>query len=180
MQLEVSALSDPLRIRPYELKEPLPSFNCGNTDLNEFLETEESDHFQRKRLGKTYLGWSADELVGYVTLAPTSLSRAAYTGEEMETAGHLRDKLHDVPSLLIARLALQKEYMRSGIGTRIVDYIIAMAFEQELPFRFIVVDAKESAKEFYDKNGFVRSEHSNMEGRDQQLMMYLLPALEED
>lgn len=39
-------------IRPYELGESVPEFDCGKSWFNDFINTDEVEEYQQKRLGK--------------------------------------------------------------------------------------------------------------------------------
>ncbi|MCC8070600.1 MAG: hypothetical protein LIO90_02215 [Bacteroidales bacterium] len=59
----------------------LGNFDCGDTDLNEFLK-EEALAYQEKRIAFTYLILSEDEVIGYFSLLNDKISKTDVTKAE--------------------------------------------------------------------------------------------------
>jgi hypothetical protein len=73
-------------IRPYELGESLPGFDCGKSWFNDFINTKEVEQYQRKRLGRTKLVYFDDEFAAFFCLSPNSMRDGDYNEEEADGA----------------------------------------------------------------------------------------------
>lgn len=67
------------------------------------------------------------------------------------------------PALKVGRLGVTKNFIRSGIGSILLDFIKTYFIKnRRTGCRFLTVDAYQDAVPFYDKNGFVKlNEESN-------------------
>ncbi len=67
------------------------------------------------------------------------------------------DRYEYQPAVRIARLAVEDEAQRNGIGQTLVQLVIDIALTQIQPMagcRFIILDAKQKSVDFYSKLGF--------------------------
>lgn len=133
----------------------IKSFDCGNAELNEFLQTIAGQH-QRKFISKTYILVDDDEptkVMGFYTLA----LRRMVSKEELPL--QMAKRLpREVPGFTLARLAISDELKKQGHG----EYLLVHAIERaarvaaEVGGYAIFVDAKsKEGAEFYKKYGFV-------------------------
>ncbi len=60
---------DELNIEPFLETQRVAGFSCGNTDLDDSLNTEEVEKYDREGLGKTYLVFYNGDLVAYFTIS---------------------------------------------------------------------------------------------------------------
>lgn len=139
------------------------NFDCGKSDINEFIRTEEVVKFHEYRFGHTRLVYDNEILAAFFTLAPYSFQSDAYDGSETEYAGKLQgesDLPPAVPSRLIGQIGVNVPYQDTGLGKYLIRYIIAdtLKRDQNIPFRFIVLHAHEDVVGFYKKFGFVESD----------------------
>jgi GNAT superfamily N-acetyltransferase len=90
---------------------------------------------------------------GYVTLVAS----------EVQTIGQVRPPDHvrwpdaySIPSVKLARMAVDKALRGLGYGSQLVDWAIAVAqsVAEQIGCRLLVADAKKSALKFYEKAGF--------------------------
>lgn len=132
-------------------KSVLKKFDCEVEALNEFLSRYAVKN-DELGIGKTFVALDEKSLIaGYFTLAT---AQVAY----QEIPGDFRGKLpkYPVPALRIARLAVNKEAKGKGIGK----WLLAQAFIKAVHVAdvtglyFIIVDAKETSKGFYEHYGF--------------------------
>lgn len=132
--------------KDYETKE----FCCSVTDIDEFIHNEALD-FQNERLGVTYLLLTKNRLIGFVTLSMADLRK-----EKMEEEERLRIGKENYPALQISQLAVEEKLKKQGIGTYLCDFCLAKAYEfsEKVGCRFLVLNAKREAIEFYEKYGF--------------------------
>lgn len=62
-----------LRIEPFLETQRVRSFDCGNADLNDFLNTEEVENYEKEGLGRTYLVFYDGDAVAYFTISSDGL-----------------------------------------------------------------------------------------------------------
>ena len=132
-------------------KASLKHFDCGIEVLNDFL-SRYSQKNDSLGIGKTFVALDEkDNIAGYFTLA------TAQVGFD-EIPDDYRGKLpkYPIPALRIARLAVSKDLQGKGVGK----WLLAQAFIKIIQVAdvtglyFIIVDAKESSKSFYEHYGF--------------------------
>ena len=129
----------------------LKDFDCGIEVLNEFL----SKYAQKNDslgIGKTFVALDENnKIAGYFTLAT---AQVAFT----EIPDDYRSKLpkYPIPALRIARLATSKSMQKKGVGKWLLKqaFIKAVRVAEVTGLYFIIVDAKESSKTFYEHYGF--------------------------
>lgn len=138
-------------IKNIQQKSQLKKFNCDIDALNEFLSRYAVKNDQLG-IGKTFVALDNQEkIAGYFTLAT---AQVVY----QEIPDEYRGKLpkYPIPALRIARLAVNKELQGKGIGR----WLLAQAFIKIVQVAditgiyFIIVDAKETSKAFYEHYGF--------------------------
>ena len=140
--------------QPLHAEYETAAFDCGSPPLNEFLKLHALDK-QRAMLSRTYVVTSrADTLrvVGYYTLAHIS----ALQDEVPKKLG--RGMPSSIPSLLMARFAVDLAYQGQGLGRSLFTDAIRRTWnvmaDGTAPVRLFVVDAKdETAKAFYEHFG---------------------------
>lgn len=140
-------------IKDIQQKSRLKSFDCKIDVLNEFL-SKYAQKNDKLGIGKTFIALNQqDKIVGYFTLAT---AQVAY----QEIPDDYRGKLpkYPIPALRIARLAVDKELEGKGVGK----WLLAQAFIKIIQVAdvtgiyFIIVDAKETSKSFYEQYGFIK------------------------
>lgn len=142
---------DELQLVSLTKRHDLTSFNCNNVDLNEFLKND-ALKAQEDMVSKTYLCFWHNSIAGYITLTTDTLE--VYTVEE--SAG-VRDYPHrKYPCIRIARLAVDGEFERKGIGRFLLLAAMGIAIEvsSKIGCRYITVDSKSESTGFYEKHGF--------------------------
>ncbi len=138
-----------LVIVPLNEHHSLLSFNCLNSELNDFLKNDALDD-QNNLITRTSLCFWNDELAGFVALvADTIEAKAVIDGIE-------RYKYSKYPAIKIARLAVDSRFERKGIGTYLVKIVMGQALSicNNIGCRYILVDSKEESTGFYGKYGF--------------------------
>jgi GNAT superfamily N-acetyltransferase len=143
-----------IRVTPLETMHEVKTFNCGNTELNDFLQNTAGQH-QRKSISKTYVlvdDAAPTEVMGFYTLAV----RKMVPKEELPL--DMAKKLpREVPGFTLARLAIQDDLK----GRKHGEYLLMHALDRaarvagEIGGYAVFVDAKNSsAAAFYQKYGF--------------------------
>ena len=134
-------------------KPKLKKFDCGIEVLNEFL-SRYSLKNDTLGIGKTFVAFDEkEEIAGFFTLAT---AQVVYE----DIPDNYRTKLtkYPIPSLRIARLAVGKNQQGKGIGKWLLKQIfIKIIHVADITgLYFIIVDAKESSKGFYEHYGFTK------------------------
>jgi ribosomal protein S18 acetylase RimI-like enzyme len=133
----------------------LSNFDCSLEDdlgCNDFIHKEkEALLFQKERQGITYLFFYNEKIVGYVTLAMSSI-----LAERIDRRYRKPVPLRFYPSLLIGRLAVDNNQREKGIGRYICDWCIGLAikFSSEVGCRYVILETKQSKIGFYRKCKF--------------------------
>ena len=129
-------------------------FDCGITELNEWLRKRVSQ-YEKRDLSRTYIATrrGEDRVLGYYAI---SMHRVSYEALPEDQARGL--PRIDVPVVLLGRLAVDKTVQGQGLGaTLLLDALARSLFiSRQVGIRAVEVDAfDEAAKGFYSKYGFV-------------------------
>jgi GNAT superfamily N-acetyltransferase len=141
----------PFDIRRLTLRDDVGSFDCGDSDLNEYIWYQALDE-QNAGAGVVYLAWQNQDLVGFVSLAMSSLQVKLVDGERRPGS----TPYTYFPALMMGRLAVDRRRQRLGFGTDLCRFTIAKAMElrEVTGCQFVIVNAKQTSIPFYLKNGF--------------------------
>ena len=141
-----------LQPRVLDKADPVAVFDCGVEKLNRFLERY-AYQSQQSQGARTYVSLSEDgKLAGFYTLAYGSVEYE--DGPERTRKGLAR---HDVPVMVLARLAVAKEFQGGGLGKQLLrDALLRTLQAADIAgLRAVVVHAKdEDAKRFYERFRF--------------------------
>ncbi len=135
------------------------SFDCGDSDLNEFFFSD-SRLVSRELIAVTYAWIEDNQTLAYFSISNDAISR------EVDKAAYRRasrnvphpKRFMTLPAVKIGRLAVDKRFQSNGIGSLVLDFIKGWFTEgNKTGCRFIVVDAlnKPDTLNFYSKNGFL-------------------------
>ena len=138
---------------------PLSGFDCGDSDLNEFL-LQDAKFFLEKRIANTFILEDEGVIVAYFCLLNDKVSRNEITGSRWKKIkGGFPESKHfrSYPSVKIGRFAVSRSYRGQNIGSDLMDLLkeLLNTGQGNSAFRYITVDAYLSAIPFYKKNGFV-------------------------
>lgn len=141
-----------LIIKPLNDNFDLSSFNCNNSDLNDFLK-DDALIDQTNLISKTCLCFWKDELVGYFTLTTATIKV-----ENVISTDDNKNKYKYFPAIKIARLAVDSSFERRGIGKHLLFAAIGKVWSirDSIACRYILVDSKLYSITFYEKHGFKR------------------------
>lgn len=157
MRLTLSDLS----ILPFDPNNhTVSSFNCNDTDLNEFLQ-QDAYAYQTAHLSFTRVVFHEKELVAYITLLTDSI---VLKTPEKKKLVDFHEHIMNWPALKIGRLAVAASYQKQrGIGKALLQYAVGIALRMGLDSgvgcRFLTVDAYPESIGFYEKYGFVPNKH---------------------
>jgi GNAT superfamily N-acetyltransferase len=130
------------------------AFSCGHATLDDFLK-KYAGQYARRKLGTTYAAVAEGQprVLGYYTLAP---SHFEFANAPVELLKGLPK--HPVPSLLLARLAVDQSERGKGLGRFLLldAFTRCLRVAHEVAFRAIEVEAiDDQAAAFYAKYGFL-------------------------
>jgi len=152
---------DPAKLEPRSLtlEAKLEDFDCGDSDLNEFL-LRDALTYQEQYLAKTTLLYLEDKLVGYYTLACDAIRLDV----SEKNFFHRRKQIKSYPAIKIARIAFVKECQNKGCGSLVLEVVKGFVHKinkEGAGCRFITVDAYSERKDFYLKRGFKVNVHKD-------------------
>ena len=135
----------------------IKSFNCGDADLNDFLQND-AEMFFYKRIANTYIVESEGKIIAYFSLLNDKVSRNDASNSSWKRLKKLfpRSKqFSSYPSVKVGRFVVDVNYEWQGLGRYLMTEIKSALMRKRVPaFRFLTVDAYLSAVSFYEKNGF--------------------------
>jgi len=138
----------------------ISDFTSYEQELVDFLIEDALDN-QKKQISVTYLWFlkPTKELIAYVTVLADAINLQGEMKEYFKQKGILYKSL---PALKIGRLCVSDHYLRRGIGTLMIEFVLVLAqkMSKEIGLRFITTDAKKNPDpkrdsiHFYKKFGF--------------------------
>ena len=130
----------------------LSAFDCGEDALNAYLSSYARQN-DENGYGRTFLLVEGKEILGYYTL-----SSASVRFEHIPPSLSKRLPRYPAPAIRIARLAVAKSKQRQGIGLSLMKCAFARIVQASVNagVAFVLVDAKEGAKGFYESLGFAK------------------------
>jgi GNAT superfamily N-acetyltransferase len=141
-----------VEIRPLARDDDRSGFSCGQDDLDRFFEHYAGQNQFKLYLAVTYVAVVEGRIVGFATVAPSSIERATVP------SARLRKRLpsYPLPVLRLARLGVDLRAQGLGIGRALQRHVLALAIEQRdrLGCVGVVTDAKPNAVAFYEGLGF--------------------------
>lgn len=149
-----------MRLIDLDQMQTLKPFDCGDSDLNEFL-TEDARFYSEQLLANTFVLEDENEIVGYYSLLNDKISQTTLPKNLWRK---LRKKiphekhLGSYPAVKIGRFAISKNYRGKGIGSYLINGIMQLLITQRglSACRFLTVDAYPDAVQFYEKNDFIK------------------------
>lgn len=124
-------------------------FKKHSEEIDAFFKNEALDE-QAKFLNTTHLFFMNGDLAGFVSLCADSL-RLDISEKESEDVPYI-----NIPSVKIARLAINATYQRQGVGELLINFAVKTVFElrETLGAKFLTVDCYEHRISYYEKLGF--------------------------
>lgn len=147
-----------MELRVLKEETEIKSFDCGDTDLNDFI-FHDAKQFYDKRIGKTFLLMDGENVAAYFCLLNDKITKVETSNSAWRRVKKLfpHDKhFSSYPAVKIGRLAVSIDYHGAGLGSKLISIIRHSLYKEETLsiFRFLTVDAYLSAVPFYLKNGF--------------------------
>lgn len=132
----------------------IEAFDCGEPSLNNWLKKHALQN-QGSNAAQTYVGLVDEVVVGYYSLAVGQVEYA--DAPERLKKGLAR---HPVPVMLLARLAVHKDWQRKGVGRGLLKDAVLRTLQAAgiAGIRALAVHAKDdAARQYYEQFDFVAS-----------------------
>ena len=158
----MSDILNKIKIVRLEDDTPISSFDCGDSDLNGFLQND-AKNYLKSMLAVTYLVKMEKEIAAYFCLSYDGLTRTTIlTEEEKALWNRVGRKIPNskrrrtYSAVKIGRLAVNQKFSGLGLGTQMLLSVREMYLKEphHAGCRFVTVDAYRSALSFYEKNDF--------------------------
>lgn len=154
--------NEQVRIRKLQPNESIESFDCGDSDLNEFI-LNEAPFYREALLAVTYIleSMQTGEVLAFFSLANDRVSLSDFDSKtEFNRFRKHRfaneKRLKSYPAGKLCRLAVSLSSKNMHFGSYLIDFIKAFfILDNKTGCRFVTVDAYRSAIPFYEKNGFL-------------------------
>lgn len=143
-----------LRLELLTADHRLDGFTCGNPALDRWLATHALAS-QRADIARTYLAFRGDEVAAYL-----SLTTGSVRPDEAPNRHARGMPRHPIPTILIARLAVDQRFQGQRIGSQLLAEALrrAVAASDAVAARLIVVDSiDDAAAAFYRRWGFIEA-----------------------
>lgn len=127
-------------------------FKGYSENINEFLKSE-SMLEQEQGLNTTFLLFYEDKLAGFISICSDSIRLNLSEREECGL------RYTNIPALKIARLAIDKNFQRMGLGKILIKFAVAVAIYSRsmMGIKFITVDCYKHRVSYYESFGFVEN-----------------------
>jgi GNAT superfamily N-acetyltransferase len=132
-------------VRKLAATDQVDAFDCGEAALNQFLQRYALVN-QKANSAQTYVCCQGDVVVGFYSLAVGSVDPKAAPSRVMKGLAH-----HPVPVMILARLAVDKEHQRRGLGQALLkDALLRTAQAADIAgIRCLLVHAKDDAAQHW-------------------------------
>ena len=147
-----SAVSDPQHLTA---EHDVSSFECGVPELDHWLKRRAHQN-EASRASRTYVvtEGAGNRVIGYYALATGAVSHGKATGRVR------RNMPEPIPVMVLARLAVDREYQKTGLGVGLLkDALLRTLQASEVAgIRAVLLHAiDDSSKRFYLHHGFAES-----------------------
>ena len=136
----------------------LSHFDCGDSDLNEFL-CDNALYFSEQRIANTYVLEIEGEVAAYFCLLNDKVSQEESSNnkwKKLKKEFPEGKQFSSYPAIKIGRFAVSSSHRGKNIGSDLMDMVKKMLNSNPnySAFRYLTVDAYLSAIGFYEKNDF--------------------------
>lgn len=128
-------------VRKLLATDQVDAFDCGQAALNQFLQRYALVN-QQASSAQTYVCCHENVVIGFYSLAVGSVVPEATPSRVMQGLAH-----HPVPVMILARLAVDKEHQRKGLGQALLkDALLRTAQAADIAgIRCLLVHTKDDA-----------------------------------
>lgn len=121
----------------------IKSFDCGDTDLNDFI-LNDAKAFLSKKIANTFLILDGENIVAYFSLLNDKVSKtdaAKNTWRKLKNSFPHQKYFCSYPAIKIGRFAVSLSYRKMGIGSLVMDYIKSLLCQKKviLPFASLLL-----------------------------------------
>jgi GNAT superfamily N-acetyltransferase len=134
-------------VRKLAATDQVDAFDCGQIALNQFLQRYALVN-QKANSAQTYVCCQSDCVVGFYSLAVGSVDPESAPSRVMKGLAR-----HPVPVMILARLAVDKDHQRKGLGQALLkDALLRTAQAADIAgIRCLLVNAKDdAARQWYE------------------------------
>ena len=147
-----------MKLVPLTSDYELSDFDCGDSDLNDFL-LKDAKSALELRIANTFILDDDGRIVAYFCLLNDRVSRNEITNsrwKKIKDSFPVSKQFRSYPCIKIGRFAVSLDYRGRKVGSDLMDLVKDLLNEaqSQSAFRYITVDAYLSAIPFYEKNGF--------------------------
>jgi GNAT superfamily N-acetyltransferase len=139
-----------LQPEPINEQHNIQGFNSGEESLDVWLKTKAIKN-QKANASRTYVASDKERVIAYYVLASSAVDGGSATGR------FRRNMPHQVPVVILGRLAIDLAYQNKGIGRALVRDagLRVIQAAETIGIRGLLVQAiSTKAKDFYTKLGF--------------------------
>ena len=136
------------RLRPSDDRS---RFRSGDPDLDLFFQAYAGQNQFRHHVGVTYVAVEAEDVLGYLTVAPGTIEIDDLPATARRGLPH-----YPLPVLRLARLAVDSKVRGRGLGEQLLRFALGLVLTMAEDYGClgVVVDAKPGAGPFYARYGF--------------------------
>ena len=142
-----------IEVRPLRKADDRSGFCCGQRELDRFFQDYAGQNQFKLHLSVTYVVAAKDRLLGFATVAASSLERRSLPSAQ------LRRRLpgYPLPVLRLARLGVDTRAQGAGVGRALLRHVpgLALAQRDRLGCVGVVTDANPDAVAFFERYGLV-------------------------
>lgn len=127
------------------------SFDCGNDEINRYLQTMASQHI-KKDIAKVHVLANGVSIIGFYTLSALLIDNS-----DNAIKGYPRQ----IPAILIGRMGVDVQYQGQGLSKLLLSHALnkVKAISQDVGMAFVVIDAKsDTLASYYQQFGFIPSD----------------------
>ncbi|MDR1579648.1 MAG: GNAT family N-acetyltransferase [Synergistaceae bacterium] len=139
-------------IEPLERRHDKADFSCGTEALDVYLQRQAGQDF-RRNIASVFVAVEngSDKVIGYYTLAAAEIPYMRLRNDEQKAMPHYGN----LPAIRLGRLAVDVSFQGRMLGILLLTDAMNYSLCLPIAWQFFLVDAKESAADFYKKFGFV-------------------------
>jgi GNAT superfamily N-acetyltransferase len=128
------------------------SFQSGDDQLDLFFRRYAGQNQFRHHIGTTYIALERETILGFATVTVGHMELENIPSSLKKTLPE-----YPLPILRLARLAVDRNAQRKGVGEYLMRTVLSVAIElrEKLGCVGVVVDAKPGAENYYSRYGFV-------------------------
>lgn len=170
-------------IHPNDNVNNLSLGNSNHRALKSFLK-KQSKEFHNNNIAKTFVlvdDISPSHVKGFLSLSCSEITLDI--SQKPSVSG--KERYDNYPAIKIVRLAIDKSLQRKNLGSNLIKMVISIVKNKIMPHvgcRYISVDSKPDAIEFYKKMGFILLDAPANKTNENPLLfldMHILEEIEE-